>query len=219
MRYYPVCLDVRGKKCVVIGGGDVAERKVKRLLECGAKVVVVGKMLTPVLKEMVREDRIAHIDADYDEAYINDAFLAIGATDRDEVNERISRQARRRNILVNIVDDPARCNFILPSLFQQGDLSIAISTGGKSPALARRLREELEGQYGPEYAMLVDIMGEIREEVLARGCPFEDNKKLFTDIAKSDILRHIREKNWDCVKKIINNITGINITITEKTDN
>jgi len=190
MKYYPVCLNVTGKKCIVVGGGEVGERKVKRLVECGANVVVVGKMLTPTLKTMTGEGRIAHIDADYDETHIHGAFLVIGATDRDEVNERISRQAREKNILVNIVDDPARCDFILPSLLQRGDLLIAISTGGKMPALARRLREELEGHYGPEYATLLTILGELRKEVIARGYSSPKNKRLFTALV-NDILQHI----------------------------
>jgi len=202
MKYYPVCLNVTGKKCIVVGGGEVGERKVKRLVECGANVVVVGKMLTPTLKTMTGEGRIAHIDADYDETHIHGAFLVIGATDRDEVNERISRQAREKNILVNIVDDPARCDFILPSLLQRGDLLIAISTGGKMPALARRLREELEGHYGPEYATLLTILGELRKEVIARGYSSPKNKRLFTALV-NDILQHIREKNWDRLREII----------------
>ncbi|MDI6777389.1 MAG: bifunctional precorrin-2 dehydrogenase/sirohydrochlorin ferrochelatase [Syntrophales bacterium] len=213
MKYYPICLQVTDKKCIVVGGGEVAERKVKRLVECGARVVVVGKILTPFLKAMTGEGRIEHIDADYDEAYIHDAFLVIGATDRDEVNERICGEARERKILVNIVDDPARCDFILPSLFQRGDLLLAISTGGKSPALARKLREELEGHYGPEYATLLTILGKLREKIVVGGRPSEEKRRLFTAIVNSDILQHIKEKNWDCVEKVIHDIVGVDIDL------
>ncbi|PIP04941.1 MAG: siroheme synthase [Syntrophobacterales bacterium CG_4_8_14_3_um_filter_49_14] len=214
MKYYPLCLQVTDKKCVVVGGGEVAERKVKRLVECGACVTVVGKMLTPFLRAMTAEGRIAHIAADYDEAYIHGALLVIGATDRDEVNERICREAREKNILVNIVDDPARCDFILPSLLQRGDLLLAISTGGKSPALARKLREELERHYGPEYATLLELLGELREKMVVRSRSSPENKRVFTALVNSDILQYIREKNWSCVKKVIHDIMNINIDIT-----
>jgi precorrin-2 dehydrogenase/sirohydrochlorin ferrochelatase len=212
MQYYPVCLQLTDKKCVIVGGGEVAERKVKRLVECGACVTVVGKMLTPSLETMKRGGKIEHIEADYDESHINEAFLVIGATDCDEVNERISREARRRNILVNIVDDPARCDFILPSLLQRGELSIAVSTGGTSPALARKLREELEVCYGPEYAILLEIMAELRDNIIAGNRSSGENKILFTALVNSDILRYIREKNWDCVAEVIYDIVSIDIS-------
>ena len=218
MKYYPVCLDVAGKKCVVVGGGEVAERKVKRLVECGACVTVVGKVLTPSLRAMTAEGRIEHVTADYDEAYIHGAFLVIGATDRDEVNERISHEARERNILVNIADDPARCDFILPSLFRRGDLLFAISTGGKSPALATKLREELESHYGPEYATFLDLLGELREKIVARGHPPPENKRLFTALVNSDILQYIKEKNWGCIKKVIRDILDIEWTENREQD-
>ena len=140
MKYYPLFLDIIDRRCVVIGGGDVAERKVERLLDFGARVVVVGKTLTPGLETMKKEGRINHIAADYDKALIDDAFLLIGATDRDDVNAKISRDGKEKGILVNIVDDPDKCDFVLPSLLTQGDLLIAISTGGKSPALAKKLK-------------------------------------------------------------------------------
>jgi len=164
MKYYPVYIDISKRKCVVAGGGDVAERKVERLLECGARVVVIGNELTPNLEAMKNEEKISHIPDNYKNDYIEGALLVIGATDRDEINERIYRDSKERGILVNIVDDPAKCDFIVPSVFQQGDLSIAISTGGKSPALARNLREELEQRYGHEYRILLNIMGDIREK-------------------------------------------------------
>ncbi len=211
MKYYPVYIDISKRKCVVAGGGDVAERKVERLLECGARVVVIGNELTPNLEAMKNEEKISHIPDNYKNDYIEGALLVIGATDRDEINERIYRDSRERGILVNIVDDPAKCDFIVPSVFQQGDLSIAISTGGKSPALARNLREELEQRYGHEYRILLNIMGDIREKIISRGEPSDENRKLFESVLNSDILQHIREKNWDKVRKIIHDLVGEDI--------
>jgi precorrin-2 dehydrogenase/sirohydrochlorin ferrochelatase len=211
MKYYPVYFNITNRMCVVVGGGDIAERKIARLLECGASVVVVGKKLGPKLVDMKSEGKIKHIAGDYQEKHIRNAFLVIGATDRDDVNERIYRDAKRNGIPANIVDDPGRCDFILPSIFQQGDLQIAISTGGKSPALAKRLRLEMEKNYGPEYKTLLDIMGAVREKVITKGRPSEENKELFESLLNSDILRHIQEKNISKVKKIVNDLTGEDI--------
>lgn len=196
-----------------MGGGDVAERKAERLLDFGARVTVIGKTLTPLLETMKREGRIEHIHADYDDALIGDAFMLIGATDRDDINARISQDGKRKGILVNIVDDPVKCDFILPSIVQQGDLSIAISTGGKSPALAKKLREDLENLYGPEYQTLLKVLGKLREKMVVRGRSSDENKQRFDAVIDSDILQHIKNKNWEQVKKIIHEIAGVEIEV------
>ena len=214
MPYYPIYLDITNKRCIVAGGGRVGERKVERLLECGAHVVVISRELTPLLEKMKGEGRIDHIDDDYGDACLEGAFIVIGATNRDDVNKRIAREAERRGIMVNIVDDPARCDFILPSLVQRGDLVIALSTGGKSPALAKKLREDMEASFGPEYGIFLEIMGELRKAAIAGGCPSEDNKKMFELLVKSDILRLIREKNREGVRICIRDITGLDVDLT-----
>jgi precorrin-2 dehydrogenase/sirohydrochlorin ferrochelatase len=213
MKYYPVCLDVSGRRCVIIGGGEVAERKARRLMDCGAEVLVVSESLSPALQALKADGRLSHIPADYSSDLIEGAFLVIGATDRSEVNEAVSRDARRRGILVNIVDDPERCNFILPSLHRRGDLMIAVSTGGKSPALAKKLRKEMARHFGPEFETLLRIMGQIRGRVISRGYPPEKNKALFESVIDSDIMDHIREKRWDRVREVIRNLTGEEIEV------
>ncbi|MDO9515520.1 MAG: bifunctional precorrin-2 dehydrogenase/sirohydrochlorin ferrochelatase [Syntrophales bacterium] len=213
MEFYPVCLDIFGERCVVVGGGEVAERKALGLLECGAKVVLVARDLTPALLAMKDARKIAQVSDDYKEEYLEGAFLVIGATDREDVNEKVSQDARDRGILVNIVDVPARCNFIVPSVFRRGDLLVAVSTGGKSPALARRLREEIEERYGPEYGTLLEIMGVLRGRVIARGAPSAENRVLFEAVLDSDILRHIREGNGERVREIIRDLTGEDIEV------
>lgn len=215
MKYYPVCLDVSGKRCVIIGGGEVAERKARRLVDCGADVLVVSENLSPALQAMRADGRLSHIQAGYSSDLIEGAFLVIGATDRAEVNDAVSRDARRRGVLVNIVDDPDRCNFILPSLYRQGDLMIAVSTGGKSPALAKKLRKEMARHFGPEYETLLGIMGRIRGRIVSRGYPPEKNKALFESILDSDIMDHIRGKKWDKVREVIRNVTGEEIEVGE----
>ncbi|MBN2570277.1 MAG: bifunctional precorrin-2 dehydrogenase/sirohydrochlorin ferrochelatase [Deltaproteobacteria bacterium] len=211
MKFYPVHLNVSGMRCVVVGGGEVAERKVVRLLECDADVVLVGKTITRNLEAIKREGRIAHIPDDYRSDYIEDAFLVIGATDRDEINEKIYLDSKERNILVNIVDDPERCQFIVPSQLRRGDLLISISTGGKSPALARRLRENLEVEYGSEYQILLDIMGGLRGKIIARGASSKVNKNIFESILDTDILRYIREGDWNRVRETVRDLTGEDI--------
>jgi len=215
MKFYPVSLDISNKKCVVVGGGEVAERKVTGLLECGARVVLVGKSITPGLRAMKDTGDIEHVPDDYREEHITDAFLVIGATDRDDVNESVYRYSHSRGILVNIVDEPARCDFIVPAVFRRKDLLIAISTGGKSPALARTLRETMEGTYGSEYGILLDIMGDLRRRIIARGATSAENKQIFESVLDSDILRYIREEEWDKARDIIRNRTGENMELRD----
>jgi precorrin-2 dehydrogenase / sirohydrochlorin ferrochelatase len=213
VRYYPLCLDISGKRCVVVGSGNVAERKVERLLACGARVEVVGKALTPILAAWKEEGRIVHREADYEESSLSGACLVIGATDDETVNGRIAEDARTRGIPVNIVDNPGQCDFILPSVVERGDLLIAVSTGGKSPALARKLREELEGSYGPEYAVLLEILGELRGKVIAAGRSSAENRDLFAALVRSGILDDIRQEAWAKVKETIRKLTGVEIEV------
>ena len=213
MRYYPLCLDIYGKRAVVVGGGNVAERKVERLLACGARVEIIGKALTPMLAVWKGEGRIVHREVDYEESSLSGASLVIGATDDEAINGRVAKDARARGIPVNIVDDPARCDFILPSVVERGDLLIAVSTGGKSPALSRKLREELEETYGPEYAVLLDILGELRGKVIAAGRSSAGNRECFAALVRSEILDDIRQKKWAKVKETIHKLTGVEMEV------
>jgi precorrin-2 dehydrogenase / sirohydrochlorin ferrochelatase len=164
--YYPVFLDVDGKKCVVVGGGQVARRKVETLLENGAKVVVISPELCP---ELVANKQITVKKRNYLPGDLAGAFLAVVATDSRETNHRAADECRASGVLVNVVDDTEYCDFILPSVVQRGDIAIAISTGGKSPALARKLRTRLEKEFGEEYAVLTGILDEVRRDIKRRG--------------------------------------------------
>lgn len=205
MKYYPVFWDITGKKCVVVGGGDVAARKVSRLLDCGAKVCVVSPKLVPELIRLKNDRSIEHINDDYAREHLCGAALVIGATDDENTNAAISQDAKAGGIPVNIVDDPQKCDFILPSLVERGDLTIACGTGGASPALARHLREELETIYGEEYASLINILGKLRGRM-------EKNAGLgklwFDGLLKAGLLDAIRGKDPILVKKIVHDVTG-----------
>ncbi len=212
MKYYPISLNLSGRSCVVIGGGTVAERKIERLLDCGAVVTVVSERLSEELARLRVQGRLTHISSAYDPAHLQGAFLAFGTTDDPQVNDRIFEDARRMGILVNIADDPAHCDFILPSLCEQGDLQIAVSTGGKSPALARRVREEVEALYGPEYAVYLMVLGELRKKVVARGRSSDDNKRIFEAVVNSAILDLIHRGDRAAVHRLLCDIAGEDMT-------
>lgn len=221
MNYYPIFLDVRSRICVIVGGGEVAWRKARRLLDCGALVTVVSRQLGDGLRDMKRAGIIQHIPADYEPGSLAGAFLVVGATDRHEVNEKIALDAVEKGLLVNIVDDPARSNFILPSLVEQGDLAVSISTGGKSPALARKLKEELSLHFGPEYAILLNILGWLRPIILAQGKGAEENKIIFAGLVNSELPGQIKRKDAEAAAETIRAITGVSmnvLTFLEKTD-
>jgi precorrin-2 dehydrogenase/sirohydrochlorin ferrochelatase len=205
LKYYPVFWDITGKKCVVIGGGDVAARKVERLLACGAKVLVISPHIVPELAGLMKAGRIAGLLSEYDVKELEGASLVIGATDDEKTNAAISHDAKDRGIPVNIVDDPQKCDFILPSLVERGDLTIAIGTCGNSPALARHLREELEEAYGEEYATLLNIMGQLRIKMAKNA---GRGKVWFDQLMATGLLDAIRIKDAGAVKKIILDVTG-----------
>ncbi len=214
MGYYPIGLDISGKRCLVIGGGEVGERKAERLLEFGARVAVVSRELTPTLARLRKNGVIEHIPEDYERKHLNGAFLVIGATDNRDVNDTIFRDARERGVLANIVDDPERCDFVLPALCKQGELIITVATGGKSPALAKKLRKDLEQLYGPEYEVLLKIMGQIRGRIIERGESPDENRKIFEAIVASDILDHIRKADWKKVGSIVKKHSGVSIDLS-----
>lgn len=169
LSYYPLFLKVRGRKCVVVGGGAVAERKAKVLAEDGASVFLVSPRLSTGLKDMVRQGQAQAVERDYRPGDLEGALLAIAATDNTEVNTQVAEDARKLGVLVNVVDDPEHSDFILPSLLRRGALTIAVSTGGESPALAKRIREHLEKEFPQEYASLVSLVSQLRQEIRKRG--------------------------------------------------
>lgn len=206
MSYYPVLVDLRGKKVVVVGGGGVALRKIKTLMECGASVEVISRELAPELKEFEDKGKIRVLGREFREEDLKGAFMVIAATDDATLNSRISKYARDRDMLVNAVDQPSDCNFIVPSVIRRGDLVIGISTSGKSPAMAKRIREKLGGQFGSEYEDFLVMMGKIRKEILAQGLSQEENRRIFHEIVDSSIIEAIGSKDWQGAAIILGNI-------------
>lgn len=198
---YPIALNLENQACLVVGGGTVALRKIEALLDCGALVTVMAPEVMPIIQKLADEDRIHLEKREYSSAQMRKFMLAIAATDDAEVNERVSRDANQENILVNVVDQPSLCNFAVPATVRRGQLIIAISTGGKSPALAKRLKKQLEAQFGPEYGELVDLMGEMREEVKKRYANQKDREAVLNRMLDLDLLEDIREGRIDEAKR------------------
>jgi precorrin-2 dehydrogenase / sirohydrochlorin ferrochelatase len=207
-RFYPILVDLQGKNALVVGGGKVAQRKIETLLEHGACVQVVARELTPGLEQLRGAGKIRFLGGEFSEALLKGAFVVFAATDDASLNRRVSETARQRGLLVNAVDQPADCNFIVPSILSRGDLLIAVSTSGKSPAFARKVRVELEQHFGEEYGSFLTLMGSLRKEILRLGLTHEENKSAFEGLVNSDLLAAIREKNWDLASQLIAKVLG-----------
>lgn len=159
---FPMFMKLRGRRCLVVGAGTVAEPKISSLLEAEAVVKVVAPQATEQVRSLARETRIHWEQRLFEESDVENCFLVVSATNDVQVNEAVYRQAEARGVLCNAVDDPDRCDFFYPAVVRRGPLQIAISTAGYSPALAQRLRRELEDQFGPEYSGWVEQLGRER---------------------------------------------------------
>lgn len=207
MRYYPIFLDIRGRPCLVIGGGKVAERKVLSLLDAGARVTVISPTLTRSLNKLYRERKIEHYPRAYEKGDVRGFYMAFSATNDRAVNRMIAEEAKEEMVFLNVVDEPELCDFIVPSLVKRGDLLIAISTSGKSPALARQIRLELEQRFGEEYSCLLEILGRVRAKLTARK-KSSYNKKLYDMLLRSKLLESIKEGRAREVDLILVNLLG-----------
>jgi siroheme synthase-like protein len=206
--YYPVYIRLQDQPCIVIGGGKVAEGKVDGLLASQARVTVISPDLTPHLQDLVEHKQIIYLARPYTSGDLTGAFLVICATDQGEINHQVWQEATANRQLVNVVDDTPRCNFIAPSILRKGDLTIAISTSGKAPALAIRLKERLGREIGPKYERFLELAGELREP-LARHIPdFETRKALWYELVDSEILDVLAEGDEAAAREIISRVVG-----------
>jgi len=185
--FYIACLRLTGRRCLVIGGGEIGLEKVEGLLACDAAVTLIAPEAEPALAELASEgsidwERRAYAGA----ADLQGAFLAIAATNDTDVNIAVFEDAERRAMLVNIVDVPPLCNFILPAIVRTGPLAIAISTAGASPALAKRIKREIEGEFGEPYARLAVMLNEVRGWAKGTLPTYQDRKQFFEGIVGGD---------------------------------
>jgi len=167
--YYPIFLNIQGKRCVVIGGGKVALRKVKMLLDCGANVSVISPKPHPDIAKLSKERAIHLIQREYETQDLKGAVITIVCTDVKEVNRKVADEAKKAGIPVNVADDPEPSDFIIPAFFRRGNLTLAVSTSGVSPALARKIRMKLEKSFGEEYTSLLSLIGEVRSTLKEKG--------------------------------------------------
>jgi precorrin-2 dehydrogenase / sirohydrochlorin ferrochelatase len=195
LKFYPIFLQIEGKPCLVVGGGDVGERKVEDLLLAGAQVNLVSREATPVLEAMAAQGLIKFLRDDFIPEHLDGMILAIAATNDLNTNKSVSIAAQVRGLPVNIVDQPDLCSFVVPATIRRGDLTLAISTGGRSPALAKKLRRDLEKVYGPEYGPYLELLGAIREKVLACRRDHPENLNLFTRIVSSRLFHLLNSGN------------------------
>jgi precorrin-2 dehydrogenase len=208
MRYYPIHLDIQNTYCLVVGGGGVGTRKVITLLNCGAKVTVVSPDISQQLRELAGSASLTLKQRSYQSGDLEGMFLVIGATDDETLNRQISRDAEQRGLLCNIADRPEICNFILPSIVQRDDLIITISTSGRSPALAKKLRQSLEARFGEEYGVLLKLMGGIRNKLLSQAHEPEAHKPIFEQLINSDLTALIKEGKTEDINALLFKILG-----------
>lgn len=205
-QYYPIMLNIKNRRCGVVGGGKVAYRKILSLLECEAEVIVISKEIIQDIKILVEKNKIVYIEGSYDFKYISNLYLVYAATDEFHTNVEIYNQCNENHILVNVVDKPDVCNFIVPSKVKRGDLTIAISTNGKSPMLARKIREDLEKVYDDRYEIFLDIMGNVRKEAFNILKDTKKRSEFFRDIIYSDFIIRVSRDNRELIEEEIMDI-------------
>jgi precorrin-2 dehydrogenase/sirohydrochlorin ferrochelatase len=183
---FPMFLKLEGRRCLVVGAGSVAEGKIKGLLEAGASIHVVAPNAVDVIQKWAWQGTLTWKARNFEPSDLDGMLLVIAATSSPEVNAQVFKEARERKVLCNSVDDPENCDFYYPAVVRRGDLQIAISTNGRSPALAQRLRLELEEQFGPEYETWLAELGSAREQLMAETLDGEARRKLLHELASRE---------------------------------
>jgi precorrin-2 dehydrogenase/sirohydrochlorin ferrochelatase len=206
--YYAINLDIRRRPCLVVGGGNVGTRKVATLLESGAQVTVVSPDMSEGLQKLAGHPNLTLIRRAYRTEDLAGIYLVIGASSNAQLNRRIGREAGQRQILCNIVDQPDICSFVLPAVVRRGDLTLTVSTAGKSPALAKKLRRQLETQFGEEYAVMLRLMGNLRKRLLEDAHAPEAHKHIFESLLENGLLDMIREGRRDAIDRLLQQVLG-----------
>ncbi len=203
MRYYPLFLDLKNKKAVIVGGGSVAERKTATLLDAGASVEVVSPAVTRRLQEYATESRILHKKRKYRKGDLKNAFLAVICTSSGEVNLKAANDAKSHDgrVLVNVVDNPSEGNFIVPSSLTRGPLTIAISTEGTSPAVAKAIKKELQEVYNADFAKYLKLLRSLRNKVLTEVSDEKKRERILKRFSSQKILDILRKKGFKAASK------------------
>ncbi|MFN2464798.1 MAG: bifunctional precorrin-2 dehydrogenase/sirohydrochlorin ferrochelatase [Candidatus Dormibacteria bacterium] len=201
--YYPVYLDLAGKSCLVLGGGAAALDKARGLLAAGADVTVIGQVFVPEMLELGGAHAVRLLRRDFSEGDLDGVGLVIDASLDEALGRRVSEAARRRRILVNVLDRPGLCDFIAPAVVRRGPLQVAVSTAGRSPFMASHVRRLLEGTLGQEYGELVEIVGQLRDRLRTEGVPLAEQAAIYERIPGSPALQLLREGDVDGARRAV----------------
>lgn len=208
MPFYPVNLEITNRPCMVVGGGSVAQRKALALLAAGACVTILSPQVTQYLAELIQQGKIFHIARSYQQGDIVGFFIVICATDNKVVNQLVAKEASEAGVLTNVADAPELGNFIVPSQIAHGDLLITISTGGKSPALARKLGTEISQQYGPEYGLYLDLVAKARTKIKDIIPSSKEREAFWRQTIDPEIISLLKEGKIKEAEAKINNAIG-----------
>jgi precorrin-2 dehydrogenase/sirohydrochlorin ferrochelatase len=208
--FYPMFVDLEGRRCLVVGGGPIATEKVEKLLDHGAVVRLVSPEITSELAGMVASGAVAeHRAGTYRPEDLEGCFLVIAATNLDPINRMIWQDAEARNMVCNVVDVPPLCNFIVPSIVRRGELAIAISTGGASPVVAKHIRRGIDATYGPEWAALVDLLRDVRDELKVRYRDMPSRRDAVERLMETDVLRRLAEGDDEGARALARRVLDI----------
>jgi precorrin-2 dehydrogenase/sirohydrochlorin ferrochelatase len=215
LSYYPALLDLGDKLVAVIGGGRVAARKVASLLEVGARVRLVSPRLAPETQAQTSDPGVELRQREFEPDDLDGACLVICATDIESLNRSVAVEAEKRGLFVNVVDVPPLCSFIVPAVVRRGELTLAVSTGGASPAAARRLRERLQEEFSPAWGPYLKLMRALREKVTALGRPAEENRPKFFALADSELFEKVAAADAAGVDGIIASVLGPGFSLAD----
>ena len=208
--FYPMFVDLEGRRVLVVGGGPVATEKVEKLLDHGAAVRLVSPEITDELRGMVDAGRMhEYHPRPYEPGDLDGVFLVIAATNLDAVNRMVWQDAEARNLLCNIVDVPPMCNFIVPSIVRRGELALAVSTGGASPVVAKHIRRQLEETYGPEWEALVDLLREVREELKSRYLDMPSRRDAVERLMDTDVVQRLAGGDDEGARRLARTVLDI----------
>jgi len=208
MKYYPINLIIKNRQCLVVGGGKVALRKVQRLVSCEAIVRIISPQVISQLVEFSKKEAIEILYREVNAADLHGTFMIFAATNDSKVNRSIAQWAQEKNILCNIADRPDLSDFTLPSVIEQGDLNISISTNGKSPALSKFIRERLQNEFGQEYATLLELMGNLRQILSTEISCQKKRQKIYQSLLESQVLSCLKHQDLTTASRTCEALTG-----------
>lgn len=217
-RYYPLFLDLQDRRCMVIGGGTVGERKIRRLIDYGAQVFLVAEQVNPWIQSCIDSGRVKWVAGSYEQGLLGDVSLVFAATSDKSLNRQIAADARKRGIWCNMATDPDLGDVLLPSILQRGPLCIAFSTGGLAPAVARIVREQFENEFGEEWVAALEFLGRLRSAIRSLELPTSENQRIFRELAALSLQDWIARQNPEAMIHAVHAVCGEKLKLKEIRD-